>query len=310
MKIVHFVPIIFLFLLITCCNLTGDNVEKVDKMGKKFQDYWYNQGAEISRYALSQSRYGELHKGEAALIFVTEPFNPELQVKADENRAANIPILKLNFTRNFYTGIYPYSVMTSVFSPIDTKSHPFPLKISFSAQEWCGQVFMQFNLKNDLYNIQQFSYFEKEADNELTVAKEMNEDALWNQIRLSPDKLPKGNFNIIPSATYLRLMHKPLQATQATGKLTGSKQKSLEGNALLKYEIIYHNIDRKIVFFFEQKFPYRIQEWQETYRPLKYFGQQALTTRAVRTHTLMIDYWNKNKQKDRKLLKKLGLKAE
>ena len=49
----------------------------------QFQDYWYNHGAEISRFTLQQMRYGEIHEGDAVLVFVTEEIIPALQVKAD-----------------------------------------------------------------------------------------------------------------------------------------------------------------------------------------------------------------------------------
>jgi len=51
-----------------------------------FSAYWYPNGAEISRYDLKQVRYGEVHSGDAVLIFVTESMNPALQVKAHQAR--------------------------------------------------------------------------------------------------------------------------------------------------------------------------------------------------------------------------------
>ena len=100
----------------------------------QFQDYWYNHGAEISRFTLQQMRYGEIHEGDAVLVFVTEEINPALQVKADYAGPENVPILKLNAVRKFYTGIYPYSIMTSIFSPVDMQKYPLPLKINSSTQ--------------------------------------------------------------------------------------------------------------------------------------------------------------------------------
>ena len=37
----------------------------------QFNDYWYAGDAELTRYALQQVRYGEVHEGDAVLIFVT-----------------------------------------------------------------------------------------------------------------------------------------------------------------------------------------------------------------------------------------------
>jgi len=49
-------------------------------------------------------------------------------------------------------------------------------------------------------------------------------------------------------------------------------------------------------------------EWKEIGKPLTYFGSKALATSAVRTHTIMTDYWSKNKNQHRTMLNDLGLK--
>ena len=68
--------------------------------------------------------YGDVHDGEAVLIFVTEDFLPKLQVKQEVSDAPDaISVLKLNGYRRFYTGIYPYTVMTSSFTPLVWRAH-------------------------------------------------------------------------------------------------------------------------------------------------------------------------------------------
>jgi len=62
----------------------------------QFQDYWYHHGAEISRFSLQQMRYGEIHQGDAVLVFVTEKMNPDIQIKADHPGSQDIAILKLS----------------------------------------------------------------------------------------------------------------------------------------------------------------------------------------------------------------------
>ena len=54
------------------------------KPNQQFKDYWYAGKAEITSYKLEQSRYGELRDGKAVLVYVTEPFLPKAQVKADQ----------------------------------------------------------------------------------------------------------------------------------------------------------------------------------------------------------------------------------
>ncbi len=119
--------------------LNTEETEKVEKKSPKkplsatFKKYWYAGNAEITSYKLQQARYGELREGTSVLIYVTEPFLPEVQVKADGSNANNIPVLKLNATKKYLTGIYPYSIMSSTFYPVHDNQNA--LKTSLSVQE-------------------------------------------------------------------------------------------------------------------------------------------------------------------------------
>jgi hypothetical protein len=274
----------------------------------QFHDYWYNHGAEISRFELQQMRYGEIHHGDAVLVFVTEEMNPAIQIKADNPGPENVPILKLNAVRKFFTGIYPYSIMASIFTPVDVQKHPLPLKINTSTQEWCGNVYTQMNLDSDGYRVRMHSYFEKEGDRDFTVDKFMPEDAVWNLIRIAPNDLPQGDFFMIPASVYVRLAHRPLAPQKAVARLDTVAEKSLEGNRLVRYEINFAAEQRTLRIFFEKDFPHRIEKWEESYRSLGTDGK-VMTTRASRTHTIMDAYWQHHGNKDRELLKKLGLGA-
>ena len=274
---------------------------------KALQKQWYTKGAEISRFLLEQARYGEMHEGEAVLIFVTEPMDPAAQVKADNPGPEDVPVLKLNATRRFFTGIYPYSIMTSTFSPMDSARRPLPLKVTFTSQEWCGHVFTQMNLAKDRYRVQLRSYFESEGDRNFSVPPVLSEDAIFNRIRLAPADLPLGKVEILPSLLYTRLLHRPLAPQPAEASLAETSRRSLEGAPLVAYTLRFPDLDRTVTVLFEKSFPHRIQAWEDTHRSLPHFGSRPLTTRAERTHTVMTDYWNKNSDADRDLLKKLGI---
>ena len=226
---------------------------------EQFRQYWYDMGAEISRFSLNQARYGEMHAGDAVMVFVTERMNPAIQIKADNPGPADIPVLKLNYARNFFTGIYPYSILTSVFAPVDADKSPLPLKISSSTQEWCGHVYTQMNLKGGQYKVTEHSYFEKEGDREFKVEEGVSEDAIWTMIRIAPNRLPQGEFRMIPGTVYARLLHRPLQPLKAEAKLSAAKGKSLEGKPLLVYSINFPSEKRSLNIYFERDFPYRIQ---------------------------------------------------
>lgn len=273
---------------------------------QRFQDYWYNHGAELSRFSLEQVRYGEVHQGDAVLVFVTEEMNPDIQIKADLSRPENVPVLKLNFVRKFFTGIYPYSILTSVFSPVEIQTYPLPLKISSSTQEWCGHAYTQLNLNDDRYRVRMHSYFEKEGDQDFSLKRNVPEDAIWNMIRIAPDILPVGDFVLIPGTVYARLAHRRLAPREAVGTLNEIAGKSLESNPLVRYEIGIPAERRTLRVDFEKKFPYRIQKWEETYPAM---GGKLMKTRATRSHTIMDPYWQHHRNQDRILLKKLGLNA-
>ena len=271
---------------------------KPRNLTEEFKSYWYAGNAEITSYTLEQARYGELREGTAVTIFVTEDFLPEAQVKADSASEENIPVLKLNTTKNFLTGIYPYSIMTSAFSPVKTEAHA--IKITNSVQEWCGQAYAQLNNRKK-YEIESHSYFEGEADQEVSLSKSWLENEFWNLIRINPEELPTGDFEVIPSFEYLRLHHKEIKAYPAVLNLK-------QGDSLSSYKIVYPDLQRELTIYFSSDFPYEIEKWEET--ALSGFGSnaKALTTTATKLKRIKTAYWRQNGLEDVVLRDSLGLK--
>ncbi len=270
---------------------------------EKFQKYWYQGKAEISSYKLEQARYGEIHKGDAVLIFVTEPFSEKKQVKLDyPDRSPKdaVSVLKCNFTRKFYTGIYPYSIMNSIFTPATVEAPSNPLKVTSSTQEWCGQTFAQLNLKGNKYRYQGYSYFESEGDVEEKLDKGELEDAVWNTIRINPESLPQGDIQMIPSLTHARLKHIELRPYTAKATLEDSGKE-------YTYSIDYPEIKRNLSITFNKAFPYQITYWEETVQSGYGPNAQTLTTKAGLNETIMTDYWTKNSIADAHLRKQLGI---
>ena len=265
---------------------------------KEFKDYWYAGNAEITSYKLEQARYGEIHQGNAVTIFVTEDFLPNAQVKADNFSEKNIPVLKFNATKKFLTGIYPYSIMTSSFTPVSSKGHA--LKLTNSSQEWCGHAFTQLNNKN-MFEIKSYSYFESEGDKSFSLEKNWLEDELWNIMRIRPEELPTGTLELIPSFEFLRLRHKEMKAYTANIRLE-------QGDSLSVYTIEYPDLSRSLSIYFSSIFPYEIEKWEETY--LSGFGAntQALTTSATKIKRIKTPYWSQNSNKDLIMRDSLGLK--
>ena len=276
---------------------------------KDFNSYWYNYGAEISRFELEQGRYGEIRPGHVVLIFVTEPFLPDIQVKSDfkASREKSIPILKLNLIKRFNTGIYDYSIMKSVFTPIPSEQHPFSktLKVSTTRQDWCGHVYLQYNLEEDHYKVKQYSYFEKEGDKVVNIPSVHLEDDIWTRIRIDPKTLPLGGIEMIPGSFFTTLRMIDLKAEKAIAELTNTQDG--ERGDVSQYTVGYPSLGRTLSIRFNRNFPHDILSWSETYPSGSGEGAKVLTTKARRTHAVMVDYWNKNSVKDLKLRKELGL---
>ena len=247
------------------------------QLSQTFKNHWFDGFAEISSYELTQSRYGQQRIGKAVLIFVTEDFLTKEQVKANQKSKTTIPVLKSNRTKNFLTGIYPYSIMSSSFSSL-RKKHPL-IKTVASIQEWCGQSYLQLNAREKENTLISHSYFEGEADQNLTLPKTISEDELWNMIRFNPKNLPVGEFYLLPSLEIIRLNHIEPKAVKATASLQA-------GN----YTLYIPSLQRSLSIQFDPNFPYTIEGWEEKY---DHKGEQYTST-AKRIHTERRQYWQEN----------------
>jgi hypothetical protein len=278
-----------------------DTSEKPDtpkrSLSKEFKEYWYAGDAEITSYDLKQARYGEIREGSAVKIFVTEPFLKDKQVKADGSNPDNIPVLKLNATKNYLTGIYPYSIMTSSFYPVHYNTHA--LKLAFSSQEWCGQVYAQLN-NREQFQIKSHSYFETEADEEISLAQSHLEDEIWNKIRIDPSTLPIGELKMIPSLEYIRLAHKELRAYSANTKIDTNE-------GITSYEITYPELNRTLTIHFTEDFPYSIETWTDSSKSGYGASAETITSTGTKLKRIKTPYWRQNGNKDLYLRDSLGL---
>lgn len=295
--------LLFLTFIFQACAQKTDikSNEKVNlSLSENFGDYWYLGEAELTSYDLEQVRYGEKREGEAVLIFVTEDFSKSKQVKLDNPQQAEDDaekVLKLNFTKKFNTGIYPYSMMTSVFSPVYPKTDLHARKITTSVQEWCGHVFIQLNNEDNQYNLLTRSYFESEGDTKTELQKTWLEDELWTLIRLDPSQIPEGEVQLIPSTQYLRLKHKKSKAYTANIKI-------IKNENLNELKIEIPALERQMSIFYQSEHPYQIEKWEERYPE----NGQMMTTSAIIKERIMLDYWNKNSISDSTFRKELELK--
>ena len=301
-KVAHFVVFIVLFSQFSCGQETKDMTSKEVDIDK----YWTQGLAEINVYALSQNRYQENHNGQLISVFVREDFLHQKQVKNERYTNQNTtPILKNIQLRKFTTGVYDYSMFTSTFTPLDRTRFPKTLKVSSSSQEWCGNVYLQFNYRDNAYQTELRSYFEGEGDQNVIINNGILEDELFNVLRMDPNSLPQGNFQMIPSANYVQLKHAKLASTAAKGALQHYVEKEFSGIDLKEYIIEMPALKRTLRIVFENKAPYKIVGWLDSYPSA--FDNKIRTTKISLQKQKMLDYWSKNSLKDIKLRKELGI---
>jgi hypothetical protein len=271
------------------------------KVSRAFNSHWRDGKGELSGYEITTSRYGKLHRGRTVLIYVTEPVDTRVWIKAErgpvppEHRAE---VLKLNHVLKFSTGIYPYSVLTSVFSPLDGQGRErfAPGKISLSAQEWCGHFFQQIHPKGDRYHSQMHSYFGGEGDAGETVTTAegtLYEDALWIQLRELDGQFNGGkdwSGQLVPSLWSRRKAHVKLRPVPAT--ITRSRA-TLDGTPVTRFVVKRSGLTR--TFDVEQAYPHRILAWNAS------DGEKARLLKTTR-----LAYWKLHNPGDESFLEQLG----
>lgn len=292
-KQLFFLPLV-LFMIFSCNN-------EVTPPSAEFQQKWYAGQAEVNSYTLDQARYGEMRKGEAVLIFVTEDFSTRDLVKLDnpENTGKKIRVMKMNFTKKFITGIYPYSMMLSVFTPISKEGNEKTLKADCTSQEWCGHTFSRLKSKGgNNYNYQLHSYFEQEGEIDTKIDATVLEDEIWTRIRINPSSLPQGKVLVLPGLLWQRVSHSDLKEMNAELSLSKADTLLTNDSSAQMYSIHYPDTQRTLRIYFQQKFPHEIIGWQETYPDGFGNNKIMLTTRAVRKKTIWLNYWKHNKNAD------------
>ncbi|HRI51615.1 MAG TPA: hypothetical protein PLW65_15655 [Pseudomonadota bacterium] len=308
--------------VLTAATLTA-GISPTRPLRAETGDFWASWGdgkAELSGYRLTMPRYGQPREGSLVLIYVTEDFSDSLRVKADPGRhppSDVYPVLKLNAIRKFQTGIYDYSVMTSVFARLDfaATERPFPLrKLSLSSQEWCGHVYHQVlpQVASPTSPAQwlstSHSYFDGEADEQRALpvppGVAVAEDELPLLLRSYAQRrefLAPGESRtvaLLPSLVRARLLHRPLAFTEATitrARAPLSHQTPAGEIQVIAYTVTIRDGDRA-TFKFAAAPPHRLihYRWDS--------GEEATLLGSTR-----LPYWQLHDNGHQVLLKQLGL---
>jgi hypothetical protein len=264
------------------------------------------------------------------MITVTEPFSASKRVKADDpsrDPSDTFEALKLNLVRHFQTGIYDYHTMVSLF----TRSRDFSaVKVSFTAAEWCGQV----------YEEQVFepvepgepgepgavtglvrSYFEGESMPIRLPARPggIPEDDLFIVLRgLRGDYLPPGRARsvpILPSPFHTRLTHR--RAAWTTAEISRARDLEPVRVPAGSFRAILYTVraaagrageGRTGRFWIEAAYPHRVLRWSWTARAERAEGRLADgTDEGELIRSTRLPYWRLNGEGGERYLSEMGL---
>lgn len=266
----------------------------------QFWDHWGDGKAELSVYRGEMSRYGELRDAEVVLIYVTEQHSRESWVK--DQRAPDeksLQVMKLNHIARFRTGIYPYSVMTSTFSPVDDygtfRFQPF--KSTLTAQEWCGHVFHGLWIGADEFTSQMHSYFAREEDERAiidTPKGTLYEDALFVQLRGLDGAFNNGgdwSGTLVPRLWVRRKKHESLRPVDA--EIT-REDSDYDGTPVTRFTLRYE--DQTATFDVAKEPPHLLLRWTRSDgTQMKMVGSERLP------------YWKLNRPGDQSYLEELDI---
>lgn len=290
-------------------DFTGHSGESRGSASSDFWSHWGDGRAEMNSYRATIPRYDEPREGELVLIYVTEPHDRRRWIKDDGAEAPHrVEVMKLNLSLKFLTGIYPYSVMTSVFSPVDDwRSERFqPAKIGHSVQEWCGHYLHQVWPGSDAMRSLRVSYFASDGES-LTrsevPAGTLYEDGLLIQLRELDGPFAGGEDWegwIVPSLWNVRrgvASPAPVEAEIGRERISPSSSVGAEdpdAPGLTRFTLRYGDYWRE--YDVESREPRRILGWRTS------LGD---TVRLVETRRL--PYWTENDPNGRRLRTELGL---
>ena len=290
---------------------SSNTVAPVPAFDAAFWKQWGDGQAELSGYDLTFPRYGQLRRGVAVTVFVTETFSNTLRVKADPGKhppSDEFPVMKLNLIEDYQTGVYDYNDMTSSFvalAAVNGRPAGSATKISFSSQEWCGHTFQQLLFDGSAIRATSHSYFDGEADrqNQLDLPAEgVGEDELllWARGMAAP-RLAPGQRRQVPflsSLQWSRQQHTPLSWGRATLTRTAHQQQVSVPPGRFMVEVwtaaVAGGITRTL--YVEAAEPHRIIRWESS------TGERAELLGSRR-----MKYWEMNHEGFETALKDLGL---
>lgn len=259
---------------------------------------WGDGNAEVASYTLTQPRYANTWSGTVTMIFVTEDFSWSARVKADDGQHPPDDIrkvMKLNQIRDFRTGIYDYHVMTSTFARLDGGDGMRaldPLKIAFSATEWCGMVYTELTPNPRKAQLTTHTYFD--SDDVAPTVVPIPDDIVYGDAvpllvrgfrgEWAADGVQK-TVPYLPTVMESRFAHTPLSVGSISVTRAPIVRQDVLGTPtdIVEYDVLAHPAEVTTRWFVEAAGAHRIVGWESS------SGEKAVLRGVDR-----LPYWQLN----------------
>jgi hypothetical protein len=279
-----------------------------DFPGAGFWQVWGDGQAELAAYDLTMPRYGEMKRGTAVSIMVSEPFSSSARVKADPGKhpASDVfPVMKLNLVKDFQTGVYDYNDMLSAFLALKAVNGRAPgtlTKAVYSRQEWCGSTFNLALFDANKSRATMHSYFDGEGDQQKEIRNDLRgvpDDQLifWARGMAEPWVNP-GEIVALPYLTSAEHSKETLVWRQAQFKRSKVLRKIQVGQEQIDAEVFTVQIvdGGKKEYTVEKHGARRLLRWEFT------TGEKGSLIKSAR-----MKYWDLKQKGGEEALKQLGL---
>ena len=240
-----------------------------------FRQQWDDGASETSSYETVRLRGGALRKGIATAIVRRANYSEDERVPIENVKpgASDLfPAIQMSWIERYSKGMDNCEEMTTsalALSSVNGRIAGEETKVDYSLQSWDGQLFHQLLFDATGVRSHQYSYFESEGDEQITLPYPndgISGDALWFWARhMAAPVLKAGEQRrvfLLPSLRDARSQHRALSWKRATlthagdGRVVSGKQAEM---------FLLHTEDGFTESFeVEQGSPFRVLHWESS----------------------------------------------
>ena len=272
--------LLFSALLLTACGNERPTVSNSPSLrapvfDAEFRKQWDDGESETSSYDTLRLRGGVLRKAAATAIVRRANYSEDERVPIETAKGAPtdlFPVIQMSWIERYAQGLNNCEEMTTsalALAPVDGHVAGAETKVDFSLQSWEGQLFHQLLFDATGVRSHQYSYFESEGDEQITLpypGNGISGDALWFWARhMAAPALRAGenrSVMLLPSLRDARSQHRALTWKRAT--LTRSADQTMLAGKPVDAFSLTREDGATETFLVQAEFPFRVQHWENS----------------------------------------------